>query len=317
MEKYVERCYHSLAIQKDADDIEFIFVNDGSVDNTLSILQKLEKDDNRVVVINQNNAGVSVARNVALKIAKGEYIYLLDGDDYMEADSIKRIKHVIESYNPDIIMPSYNVVVNETILKRNLPFKNGLYKIFELFERTSYFPLAPQLLYKRHLIIDNKLHFNPLLKRAEVYSFTMSVFKYANNIYVLNEPCFNYFVRNNSATHLLNYNDDLTVIKALHSIYMDGQYLFKYGSFHLTSFKLLMSFTYKKYLHNTLTSETYRALDNIYADRIVCKCIKNTVIKKHSYLRERLLAIYLYIMPKHYGLKLLHFFYNLNQSIVR
>ena len=74
MERFVVRCYHSLAMQRDADDVEFIFVNDGSSDNTLSILREIKTKDKRVVIIDQNNAGVSVARNSALAIAKGEYV---------------------------------------------------------------------------------------------------------------------------------------------------------------------------------------------------------------------------------------------------
>ena len=95
MERYVERCYRSLAIQKDADDIEFIFVNDGSSDKTLSILKEIKACDSRVVIVDQKNAGVSSARNSALTIAKGEYVYLLDGDDYLTIDAIFEIKQVV------------------------------------------------------------------------------------------------------------------------------------------------------------------------------------------------------------------------------
>ena len=76
MEKYLERCYNSLAIQKDADDVEFIFVNDGSKDRTLDILNGIKARDNRVVLINQENSGVSAARNSALCVVKGIYIYI-------------------------------------------------------------------------------------------------------------------------------------------------------------------------------------------------------------------------------------------------
>ena len=74
----------SLRNLKDAEDCEFIFINDGSTDNTLTIIQDFEKQDNRVRVINQKNAGVSAARNAALKIAKGKYFIPLDGDDKLQ-----------------------------------------------------------------------------------------------------------------------------------------------------------------------------------------------------------------------------------------
>lgn len=68
-------------------NLEFIFVNDGSTNCRIAErLERLEKEDNRVVVINQENKGVSVARNTGIERARGEYVAFCDADDIYEKD---------------------------------------------------------------------------------------------------------------------------------------------------------------------------------------------------------------------------------------
>ena len=75
---------------------EAICVNDGSTDNSLEILKEYAQKDSRFIIIDQENAGVSKARNVALDNATGEYIMFLDSDDYFKRnaleDALKAIK---------------------------------------------------------------------------------------------------------------------------------------------------------------------------------------------------------------------------------
>ena len=71
----------SLRNLKESEDCEFIFINDGSTDETLSLIQDFAKNDKRAIIIDQQNSGVSAARNAALTIMKGQYVLPLDGDD--------------------------------------------------------------------------------------------------------------------------------------------------------------------------------------------------------------------------------------------
>lgn len=78
----IERCYKSLKTQS-LSNREFIFINDGSKDDSIKILRELESMDEEVRVIDKNNGGVSSARNFGLKVARGEYIAFVDIDDYL------------------------------------------------------------------------------------------------------------------------------------------------------------------------------------------------------------------------------------------
>jgi glycosyltransferase involved in cell wall biosynthesis len=82
VEAYLRECLDSILAQ-DLSDIEIICVNDGSIDNSLSILQHYASQDERIIIISQENSGAASARNNGLKKARGEYIFIPDSDDYL------------------------------------------------------------------------------------------------------------------------------------------------------------------------------------------------------------------------------------------
>lgn len=94
-EDYVERCIRSIMNQT-YTNLEIIIVNDGSIDTSLSICEKLQKEDNRIIIVNQDNKGVSKARNVGLDKATGEFVGFVDSDDFLEPDMYEiMINHLI------------------------------------------------------------------------------------------------------------------------------------------------------------------------------------------------------------------------------
>lgn len=82
VEAYLEECLNSI-LSQDLSDIEIICVNDGSTDYSLEILQRYAANDERIIIINQQNNGPSYTRNQGLKRAQGEYIFIPDSDDYL------------------------------------------------------------------------------------------------------------------------------------------------------------------------------------------------------------------------------------------
>lgn len=87
-EKYVERCIRSLMSQT-YRNLEIIVIDDGSTDRSMDVLQTLAETDDRIIVIRQENQGVSAARNQGLDAATGEYLTFVDSDDYVAVDYIE------------------------------------------------------------------------------------------------------------------------------------------------------------------------------------------------------------------------------------
>lgn len=101
-ESYLRECLDS-ALNQTLKEIEVICTNDGSTDNSLKILREYAKKDPRVIVIDQENQGVSIARNSALKIAKGKYIHFLDSDDYLDLHAYEKLYQRAEQLSLDML----------------------------------------------------------------------------------------------------------------------------------------------------------------------------------------------------------------------
>ena len=109
VESFVEESILSV-INQTYSNWEMIVVNDGSIDNTLSILKDYEKKDKRIKIINQENKGLLMARRIAIEKATGDYICFLDSDDFWENNMLEVLVSRIKQYNPDLILFNHNVV---------------------------------------------------------------------------------------------------------------------------------------------------------------------------------------------------------------
>ena len=309
MELYVERCYNSLKNQRNAENVEFIFINDGSKDDTLRILDEITAGDSRSKIISQDNSGVSSARNRGLEAATGEYVFLVDGDDYLPEDTIDTLIKVIENHHPDLIMPAFFKSYESGDSYFSLPVSDGLYSKEDFFRKVKSFPTIPQNLYKTQIIKQFGVKFNTNIKCGEVYSFTVDFLSHAKKIYALNTPCYNYFQRADSATHKPNYKNDLSAITAVEEIYANSGKLKHFSSFDITAFKIALSFTYNKYIKFEHDEAALEVIDKLLSNQCVKTCISKVLLKPHFCIKEKFLALYISIMPKLWGFKILNKLY--------
>ena len=113
-DKYLERCINSL-INQTYLNLELIFINDGSIDNSLFILEKYKKTDKRIKIIDKKNTGVSDSRNIGIKKSSGKYICFCDCDDIYESNYIEKMYNIMIKYSVDIVKCNYKVIDKNNI----------------------------------------------------------------------------------------------------------------------------------------------------------------------------------------------------------
>ena len=102
-EKYLKKCVDSI-LNQSLKNIEIIFIDDGSNDNSLGILEEYAKIDKRIKIISKLNEGQGVARNIGIKSAIGEYIAFVDSDDFIQINMLEKLYSYSKNKNLDICM---------------------------------------------------------------------------------------------------------------------------------------------------------------------------------------------------------------------
>ena len=162
-EKFVDKCLKSVIAQS-YQNIEIILINDGSEDYSKQKCDSWAKKDRRISVIHKKNAGVSSARNTGIDIAKGQYIYFVDSDDWLPNDSIEEMIRYIVSSNADFCCGSIERVgvfskTSQTV-KTILEFhSDDLEKMLRFLEYIESCPSPWGKMYRTDIIRTNSIKF--------------------------------------------------------------------------------------------------------------------------------------------------------------
>lgn len=133
VEKYIERCIKSCLNQHiSQSDYEIIAINDGSTDRSGSILRNLQNNCNNLRVITQVNKGVSAARNTGVANAKGDYIWFIDSDDFIEETALKILSLYIKKFKDCKLFRLDYYVMNETDIEKSSPKISFFDKSFQI-----------------------------------------------------------------------------------------------------------------------------------------------------------------------------------------
>lgn len=147
-EQYIEKCIQSV-LNQTFENFEVIVINDGSTDKSGEILEKLNREDSRIILIEQKNQGVAVARNRGMNKATGKYITFVDGDDYLKNDYIEKMYNLAEKEKLDMVICGLTYVdEGGKELDRIVP---GVYKRMENEEWTFRISAVCSHLYRREL----------------------------------------------------------------------------------------------------------------------------------------------------------------------
>lgn len=223
VEKFLEKCILSCENQNiPINEYEIICINDGSPDSSAKIAEELAKQYSNIRIINQENQGLSVARNTGLWNAKGEYVWFVDSDDWIEEKCLGRIisklsnnldilqlqyRHVwlnpyaIKEFKPVLIegvKSGIEVMIDGglpvpapfCIYRREFLLKNDLYFVKGIYHEDSEFKPRAVYLAKR-IMSDNKVSYNYYQRSSGSIMSSFSV-KRANDILFVNDNLYNF-----------------------------------------------------------------------------------------------------------------------------
>lgn len=203
VEKYIEKCIYSCVQQEyDNNFYEIIVVNDGSTDKTLEILNKLKGEIDNLKIFHQKNAGLGASRNKGLKECRGEYVWFIDGDDYIKENILKEIIFEINKNDLDTLVLNYSVVDAEyNITSSNLNNLFGTNDIItgSVFYKNNYSKSYSWLfVFKRSLFDNGEINFkerinmqdSEILPKLMINTHRLSFLKTSSYYYVQHDDSF-------------------------------------------------------------------------------------------------------------------------------
>ena len=194
VEMYIQRCLTSIINNSGfMDNCELIIVNDGTKDDSEVIAQKVIEELPNAQIIVQENRGLSAARNTGLSRAKGEYIWFIDSDDWIELNAIAVLLDKIDK-KWDIVQFGYNIVYSngqkESFLRTPMVASGG-----KVLASLSWPMGAPFSLYRKDFLDNNDLSFYEGIYHED-NDFTPRVLALAKDVLVISDSLYNYFKGN-------------------------------------------------------------------------------------------------------------------------
>ena len=170
VEKYIRPCMESIFRQGFNEDcFEVIIVNDGTEDHSMEVIQDIIDQHKNIIVINQENQGLSVARNVGMATAKGQYILMIDPDDLLIENSIKPLLELAIESQTDVVIADFyemtNADINSTIIDLpnfaniKIEKKTGEQMFFDFLRIHNY--TVWRSLYRNDFLRKHKITFYP------------------------------------------------------------------------------------------------------------------------------------------------------------
>lgn len=226
----LERCLDSIQSQSFCD-FEVLLINDGSTDNSAAICTRYCQNDARFKLITLENSGPSVARNTGIDNAVSKYLYFVDSDDYIEANTIEAFYNAAEESQADITFCGF---IKHTSDQKEIPVRynieSGVYSGMECRKiaidaidlwKSPIYPYSWIRFVRRECLENPKLRFNPSLRRSEDYLLWAQVFFNVNRVCVLADKYLYHYIENKvSITHsyLKDYWQMVTLLhKQMHS----------------------------------------------------------------------------------------------------
>ena len=199
---WIERCLVS-CLNKSYQNIEIIVINDWSTDNTANILEKFNV--NKLKIFHEKNSGVAIARRKGLDYSRGEYIFFLDSDDFINESALEILVTKIDNYNADVVIAQAKHLKKKSTFTSS--FKIEIDPLYSFLNGSLPRTLWP-LLFKRSVIEKNLIPSQYTV--SEDYVIMSKIYTLPIKIVVVNDCLYNYVKHTGSVTANITpqkYND--------------------------------------------------------------------------------------------------------------
>lgn len=298
-EAYLRRCLDSI-LNNTYRNLEIICINDGSPDNSGEILEVYQKHDPRIVVLEQENKGISAARNAGMDVAKGEFIAFIDSDDWIHPSYFQYLVQLQQETEADIAICGYKRVDQEERfdkLSDRLDEESiKTVSLPEIINMTYWKTFVWGRLYSQKLISDCRFDENVALEDT-CFNFDIIFRKNGKIKYVFVDiPLYFYFMRQTSAVHSLTASMVQTQIE-----WYINQIKCNYNKLtqEIASVEALKAFFAFRYLYSFDTNITRKnyARDIKRFKKSMCIVRKALVQCKNISLKKKIQYEILYLCP--------------------
>ena len=308
--EFLDSCINSV-VNQHYSNLEIIIIDDGSTDGSENKCDEWKLKDKRITVIHKKNEGVSIARNIGLYFANGDYVAFVDSDDYLDESMYSAMMKTNEKYDCDIVICDLYKVKGKSIEKVTNNIRSGYYD--KTTQRSTVFPsllmtnsvdFPPTIsncvcLFKRKLLHDNNIKYKEHIRFSEDLLFGSQAAYYANSLYYMKDQYYYYYVTNiNSVTHSY-YENKWENMKKLW-IYISDFFL----NVHDYNFKKQVDLFLLYIVFNCMNSEKNHQRNNlkkikqyekILGDKEVYLMLKRVSPNELSIYWKTKLIIYIYI----------------------
>lgn len=266
---FIERCSRSL-FEQSYHDIEYIFVDDASPDNSVDILKNTLKDypdrmDAVKIISHPSNKGIAGARNTAVDNATGDYVLHVDSDDWLETDAVELLMSTAQRENADIVYSDFKEIRQDgTNILQNPDISDSRQYTKSLLCRKSLTHVIGKLI-KRSIIVENDIRAIEGLNQGEDYLITPKLAYHSRKVTKAPNPIYNYN-RLNISSYTANVND-----KGIDMVIRVQQHLVDYFS-DLPDADDFKTTIMKSCIYNKLTCfycgpfSSYKKISELYRD---------------------------------------------------
>ena len=219
VEDYLEKCVNSILAQT-LKDFELLLVDDGSTDGSGALCDQLAQRDPRIRVIHQENQGLGGARNTGIAQAQGEWLLLVDSDDWIEPTTLERTVDAGETCSAQLVMFGYRAVNEEGRVVQTFVEETPKGQALTLADRTDLLLTAPSAclrLYRRDLLERTEIRFPPRVWYEDMRT-TPKLMIQADRVVFLDFVGYNYLQRKGSITKNQNADRNREILDAFQDL---------------------------------------------------------------------------------------------------